>query len=90
MIRLVCPENLSTSRWRMRRMVFFGIDAVKVVHTKGGLLSVSPSFYADVSELFLMLLSSVSDKSIVASRLIVPSKHTLVPVRWYEIALTTQ
>jgi hypothetical protein len=74
----------------MRRMMLFGADAAKAVHTKGGLLSVSPSFYADVSELFFILLSSLSDKSIVASRLIVPSKHTLVPVRWYEMALVTQ
>jgi hypothetical protein len=46
----------------MRRTMFLGIDAAKVVHTKGGLLSDFPLFYSDVSELFFILSSSVSDK----------------------------
>jgi hypothetical protein len=62
MIKLVRPKNMSTSWWRMRRTMFLGIDAAKVVHTKGGLLSDFPLFYSDVSELFFILSSSVSDK----------------------------
>ena len=43
-----------------------GSNAAKVVHTKGCLSSVLPLFYADVREMFFIILSSVSGKSIVA------------------------